>query len=78
MIARFEVRLKFSLHSFIGGCKNTWEIIPYLVLFLFIDRASTYDRRMSMAEIVKLAVVLEITRVQEITEKIRSVSKVYE
>lgn len=33
---------------------------------------------MSMAEIVKLAVVLEITWVQEITEKIRSVSKVYE
>lgn len=61
MIARFEVRLKFSLHSIIGGCKNTWEIIPYLVLFLFIDRASTYDRRLSMAEIVKLAVVLEIT-----------------
>lgn len=61
VIARFEVRLKFSLHSIIGGCKNTWEIIPYLVLFLFIDRASTYDRRMSMAEIVKLAVVLEIT-----------------
>lgn len=61
MIARFEVRLKFSLHSFIGAAKNTWEIIPYLVLFLFIDRASTYDRRMLMAEIVKLAVVLEIT-----------------
>lgn len=69
MIARFEVRLKFSLHSFIGGCKNTWEIIPYLVLFLFIDRASTYDRRMSMAEIVKLAVVLETHEFKKLLKK---------
>lgn len=54
MIVRFEVCLKFFFYLIIGGCKNIWEIIFYLVLFLFIDRVSIYDCRLLMVEIVKV------------------------